>query len=117
MKFELIREQPAKIDQLGSHSKVANALVQLLSPTLSVRSIGLLGRWGSGKSTTVNLARLALDAASDNSPKPLFFEYDAWAQQSDPPRRAFLESLAHFLAENNAAPADAWKKDIDYPKL
>lgn len=61
-----------------------------------VKTIGILGGWGSGKSTIVGLVQ---NMFNENLSGPRFhcFTYDAWLYQSDPPRRSFLEALLAFL--------------------
>ncbi|MGI4817501.1 MAG: P-loop NTPase fold protein [Janthinobacterium lividum] len=110
---KLIREVPGEIDELGSHTKVATALTELLSSSFDARVIGLLGRWGSGKSTTINIAQTLTSAKSQSTTKTPFFVYDAWAQQSDPPRRAFLEALVRYLVKEGIVTEKAFKDEID----
>ncbi len=79
-------------------------------PDLKV--IGLLGAWGSGKSTVVRLLQKHLDADADGL-QTYCFNYDAWLHQNDPPRRAFLEALIYFLAKNNLTDLAAWQSQLD----
>ena len=64
----------------------------------SGRSIALVGDWGSGKSTVVELLKKQLS----NTQTHLFI-YDAWAHQGDSLRRAFLDDLIVSLDGKLAA--------------
>lgn len=68
------------------HTEIAEALAEALRLDPELRVIGLVGKWGSGKSKILRIAR-------DLTPSMHFFTYDAWLHQSDAPRRAFLEDL------------------------
>ncbi len=93
--LNFIVDSPADEDSLRAHGRVANAIAVVLAEQPQIKTIGLLGGWGSGKSTVVRLVERRL-ARSDGSGR-LCFVYDAWLRQSDPPRRAFLEGLIGFL--------------------
>jgi energy-coupling factor transporter ATP-binding protein EcfA2 len=82
-------------DSFGPHGRVASAIAQVIRDNRNLKVIGLLGPWGSGKSTVVNLVKEAL--SEDTKVETCFFTYDAWVHQNDPPRRAFLDALIHFL--------------------
>ncbi|WP_049630946.1 translation initiation factor IF-2 associated domain-containing protein [Cellvibrio sp. pealriver] len=74
-------EIPAKEDKLN-RQKLVNALaVNLVSPTNNHhRAIGLLGEWGSGKSTVLDLLKQRLQES--NSEQPFIFgEFNAWAYE------------------------------------
>ncbi|KAA0068494.1 P-loop NTPase fold protein [Rhodanobacter sp. T12-5] len=82
-------------DSFGPHGKVASAIAEVIRDNRNLKVVGLLGPWGSGKSTVVNLVQEAL--SKDTKVETCFFTYDAWVHQNDPPRRAFLDALIHFL--------------------
>lgn len=92
---KIISDVPEDKDYFGPHNKVALALAELVCSEQGGKSIGLEGSWGSGKTTVVNLLRAELSKSSDFSIVP----FDAWAHESDPLRRTFLESLnRHFIS-------------------
>jgi hypothetical protein len=110
-KLNFIQDEPAAEDFFKSHSRVAHAVVAAVQGNPSLKVIGLLGQWGSGKSTAIKLIREALDRSEDGI-KTYLFPYDAWLQQRDPPRRAFLESLIYFLEENKLSTYEKWREQL-----
>jgi hypothetical protein len=88
-----IRERGEPTDEFGAHSRLAQALGRALTDNPPLQVVGLLGKWGSGKSTVVHLVEAELH---DKAVR--FFLYDAWLHQSDAPRRAFLEELMRWTA-------------------
>ena len=71
------------------HSKVAPALQEILENESCVHTIGLFSRWGTGKSTVIEMIR--------NEFKYPMFVFDAWKYQDDSLRRIFLIKLVEFL--------------------
>lgn len=96
-----IIEKPAVTDKLDGHSRVAKALAYSVLDDQRLQYIGLIGTWGSGKSTVMSLfSKLVTESDKNN----IVFLYDAWAHQSDPPRRSFLEELEGFLEPELSLP-------------
>lgn len=88
-----IIDTPATEDQIAAHGRIASAIAQVVRDG-RVKIVGVLGEWGSGKSTVISLAQAQLKS----TPAPIAcFTFDAWQHQSDPQRRAFLEALVRFL--------------------
>ena len=86
-KTTLLDDSPATSDAFGAHQRIAGAVLQLVENEPGGKAIALIGQWGSGKSTVVNLAQNA-------APKNVgVFVFDAWAHQGDPLRRTFLEEF------------------------
>lgn len=112
MKINLVKDEAAQTDAFGGHGWVATTLVGLLRDTEDVRFVGLLGPWGSGKSTVVRLAEDELRASS-SKPENVVFTYDAWLHQSDPPRRAFIEAFIAYLVERGISTEDEWQAELD----
>ena len=100
-------------DFFGSHQRVADAIVSVIDTSQQTKVIGILGPWGSGKSTIVRLVEGGLSKQPTEGKHTFFFSYDAWLHQNDPPRRSFLESLIRFLVSQNVTTADKWKDDLD----
>jgi len=98
-------------DRVGSHDRVAKACASVISTNDDLKVIGLLGPWGSGKSTVVRLIQRELKA--DETLQTHVFCYDAWLHQSDPPRRAFLETLLQFLIDHDLTTQDRWQTQLD----
>ena len=76
-----------------THQKIAEHLYDLITdeetPGLS---IGIEGKWGSGKSTVIGILNEKLKSLSDT----FVFYIDTWAHEGDHLRRIFLEK---FIAE------------------
>ena len=105
-----LRDAAADEDFFGSHARVADAIISIVDADDRHNVIGLLGPWGSGKSTVIKL----LESKLLESQKPtLLFTYDAWLHQSDPPRRAFLERFLAFLQSHSLATEEKWKEAMD----
>jgi GTPase SAR1 family protein len=100
-------------DFFGSHERVADAIVSVIEHSKQTRVIGILGPWGSGKSTIIRLIENKLSQKHPTEKTCYFFSYDAWLHQNDPPRRSFLESLIRFLVAQKITTADRWSGDLD----
>lgn len=89
----ILTDDPTPVDELGNaHSRVATAIAVLVRQGLkSGRSIALTGSWGSGKSSVIEMLRGQLEQQNTPDYEPSLLLFDAWANQGDPLRRAFLE--------------------------
>lgn len=109
--LNFIADNVAEEDAFNSHSRIATAVAGVIRQNKDLKVIGLLGSWGSGKSTVVNFIQNLLRA--DHSQGEFHcFNYDAWLHQSDPPRRAFIENLIRFLVEEKLTTEVNWESDI-----
>lgn len=108
-----IRDTPADDDFFSTHTRVAAAIVRAINENPEIKVIGLLGRWGSGKSTVANKVVELLEERRAKGFR--VFTYDAWLHQSDPLRRSFLESLIRALvkAEPSAIAENKWTRELD----
>lgn len=108
----LLRDDPADADDLG---KGFDHLAQHISSLVTTRSggisIGLLGEWGRGKSSTVLMLRKKLEACTELECE--IFVFDAWTHEDDFLRRAFLESLVEFLSVREWISFPKWSKRTD----
>ncbi len=111
--LNFIRDIPARADAFdGSHRRVAKAVAVAIHTQKDLKVIGLLGGWGSGKSTVVELAKAELERAEGADTH--VFTYDAWLHQSDPPRRSFLERLIKYLLSRNVGlSSERWQARLD----
>lgn len=107
---------PSSTDEFGAHAQLADVIARVIRNDHRIKTIGVLGGWGSGKSTVVSLVAKAL-ATADRRKGIHSFTYDAWLHQSDPPRRAFLEALLSFLKgraefRDLEVSISAWRKKL-----
>ena len=79
-----------------THENIAENLYSLISDkNTSGLTIGLEGKWGSGKSTVIKILSEKLKA----NPDTFIFYIDTWAHEGDPLRRIFLESFLENVEE------------------
>lgn len=100
LSLRFIPDEPADEDYFTTHTEVARAIVSAVVSNSEIKVVGLLGRWGSGKSTVARKVIEALEDREDQAFK--VFAYDAWLHQSDPLRRSFLDSLILRLVREDA---------------
>jgi hypothetical protein len=98
--LRFIQDEPADTDFFSTHTRLAHAIVSAIEANAEIKVIGLLGRWGSGKSTVARKVIQALETHEGEGFK--VFPYDAWLHQSDPLRRSFLDSLILRLVRERA---------------
>jgi hypothetical protein len=108
-RFTFLRDVPATDDAFGSHKRIADAVANAIVDNKDIHVVGVVGPWGSGKSTVVGF----IEKAVKTQRRTYVFTYDAWLHQSDPPRRAFLEELIYFLRREKLAAPDDWQDDLD----
>ena len=115
-RISFLADQPAEADAFGSHSRVAGAVSRVIREADNINVVGLLGGWGTGKSTVVHAIREELEPSAGEGPIHVF-TYDAWLHQNDPPRRAFLEEL---IADLETIPGvidrDHWNVRFEPPR-
>ena len=92
---------------------MADAIATVIRTDLNLKVVGLLGAWGSGKSTVLKILKTKFNAAKKPEDDTRFFIYDAWVHQSDPPRRSFLETLVGFFVAEGLTTRDKWQFDLD----
>jgi predicted ABC-type transport system involved in lysophospholipase L1 biosynthesis ATPase subunit len=92
----LLKDDPATADEFGTHNKIADLIRDEILGSASGRSIALIGDWGSGKSTIIELLKGYF--TEGENPIAHLFIYDAWSHQGDSLRRAFLDDLIVSLS-------------------
>lgn len=105
--IKFIRDTAAEDDFFGTHSRIGSAIAEAIDSNPGMKIVGLLGAWGSGKSTVIKQVEKHLPE-KDQINTTLFFTYDAWLNQSDHPRRSFLDALLRFLLENGLSDEKTW---------
>lgn len=111
-RLRFIHDEAATTDEFGGHDRVASAIAQVICEDHKLKVIGLLGPWGSGKSTVVSLVQQKLNSDHEGT-KSYVFTYDAWQHQNDPPRRAFLDTLVQFLVTQELTKDEVWREKLD----
>jgi hypothetical protein len=112
-----IVDLPSSEDDFGAHGRLADVIAAIIQKDRRIKTIGILGGWGSGKSTVVRLIEERFKPKHGKQ-KLHAFTYDAWIHQSDPPRRSFLEALLASLKRRKAAfglsdeQIAAWRKQL-----
>lgn len=95
--FKFLPDEPEGADGFAGkgHERSARALANaIVKFSNDDRSIGLEGKWGSGKTNVVAIAEKELEAKYPK--KFAFFTFDLWASQSVEFRRAFLEEFLNW---------------------
>lgn len=93
IKFNFLSDQSVDEDLFDdqTHQKVANKIVDLIEHNQGKAvTIGLEGRWGSGKSTIIAIIKKIISKKHNNLQ---YFYIDAWAHEGDPLRRIILENI------------------------
>jgi len=106
----LVTDAPSDKDAFGAHGRIAQAIAQLVRNSPGGKSIGLLGTWGAGKSTVVEILRKDLEG----DPRFVVWLFDAWAHEGDSLRRMFLESLTERLRAKQWLSGKEWKERLEY---
>jgi hypothetical protein len=106
----LVTDAPSDSDAFGAHGRIAAAIASLVRNSPGGKSIGLLGTWGAGKSTVVEILRNDLQADA----RFVVWLFDAWAHEGDSLRRMFLESLTETLQKKAWLSGKEWKERLEY---
>lgn len=107
-----LEDDPASLDELGgAHGRLARALADVVAESYKGKLIGLVGTWGSGKSTVVHLLERDLEDDTTDHIDAVVFNFNAWQHEGDPLRRTFLESLIGRLQEQEWLPKESFDKE------
>lgn len=109
-KVKFLSDQPLTADREQEirfgHLEIANNLKQQLLSCPTPFTIGLFGKWGSGKTTILNILRNRL-----KDDKVAIVNFDVWKHEDDALRRTFLKELfeqlkskKHFRKEITLSP-------------
>jgi hypothetical protein len=83
-----------------THEKIAQQLFDLIMAEEDQGyPIGIEGRWGSGKSTVINLLKKKISNA-DTKKTNLFFYIDTWEHEGDPLRKVFIEAFIKQITDS-----------------
>lgn len=102
---------------LLNFSVVAETAAQLIRESNGEPiSIGISGKWGTGKSSLVKMIGNSLKKADENK-EYVFLEFNAWLYQGyDDARMALLQSVADKLVAESKSRQTAVDKAIDFAK-
>lgn len=102
-KIKFFSDQPITADREQDvrfgHLDIVNNLKKIILNCPSPFTIGLFGRWGSGKTTILNVLRKKLQ---NNKDKIAVMNFDVWKYEGDSLRRTFLKELVKQLQETSS---------------
>lgn len=82
-------------DRFG-HSGIAENLKQIIINCPSPFTVGLFGKWGTGKTSIINNLKKRLNAGTKKIPMVIF---DVWKHEGDAFRKTFLKDVVFQLKE------------------
>jgi hypothetical protein len=106
IKFRLLDDKPTSSDNFKAHDRVAASIADMIISEQGGKSISLIGHWGSGKSSIIEILKNKLKN------KCRVFIFNAWAHEGDPLRRSFLESLISFFTDNGIIKKEDWEEKL-----
>lgn len=93
-----------------THKNIAERLYSVISDSATPGlTIGLEGKWGSGKSTVIKILNEKLKKEEET----FVFYIDTWAHEGDPLRRVFLESFIEEIIQQFPKLSDKKKETLD----
>ncbi len=103
--IKFFSDQPLTTDRLQEirfgHFDIADNLRQIVVNCPLPFTVGLFGKWGSGKTTILNILRERLD-----DDKIAAVNFDVWKHESDALRRTFLKESVEQLKNKDYLPQD-----------
>jgi hypothetical protein len=105
----LLDDLPANEDAFGAHKRIAQSIRELITTENGGKAIALVGSWGGGKSTVINLLRPREKTENDDL---AVFVFDAWVHEGDPLRRTFLEKFITFLTDRRWIATPKWQRKL-----
>lgn len=113
----LDREVDNKQNDAFGHQQFAEALASLLTDPSNVPpfSVGLLGRWGTGKSTIKALATRAIEDNNQLNVRHKILTFNAWRYGNEDIKRAFLRDVFQQLGGDEEALDRALKESTSTP--
>ena len=122
MKYKILTDDAVTEDKSRNqtHKNIAEQLYNVISDSATPGlTIGIEGKWGSGKSTVIKILNEKLKGDKGT----FVFYIDTWAHEGDPLRRIFLESFIEkikktacfqSLKENIKSGLDKIQGEIQY---
>lgn len=109
---QFISDEPSREDSFDTHSDIASAIATAIETNRYLKVIGLLGHWGSGKSTVIRFLTDILTRFRPLDRTYRVFNYDAWLHQNDAPRISFMSSLIGDLQAEGIIDQDTWETKL-----
>ena len=94
MNYKFITEQPATDELKFGHKEILDTLESIVKDCDTPFTIGLFGKWGSGKSSIAENLKGRLLKGGGSIPVILF---DVWKHEGDALRRTFLKEMVKQL--------------------
>ncbi len=110
----LIRDIPSDTDSFAIHSRIAEAIIDLVERERGGISVGISGSWGSGKSTIINFIQKKFKEDHGSTSQCHLWLFDTWEHEGDHLRRMFLESMNKSLKDAKWLISEEWQNDLDY---
>ena len=97
-KIYFLSDQPLKADEISQtkfgHEGIADSVRDIILNCPDRFTIGLFGKWGTGKTTIINILKDKLQN------EKVIVEFDVWKHEGDALRRTFLKEIVKQLKEN-----------------
>ena len=104
-KIHFLSDQPLKADEISQtkfgHEGIAESVRNIILNCPTRFTIGLFGKWGTGKTTIINILKDKLQ-----NEKIAIVEFDVWKHEGDALRRTFLKEIVKQLKENKQISED-----------
>lgn len=111
-KVKFLPDQPLRFDEITQakfgHEGIAETVKNIVLTCPTPFTIGLFGRWGTGKSTITNLLQGKLEGGG-----VIVVNFDVWKYEKDSLRRTFLQSVVDVFKEKHILEKDyTLEKDL-----
>lgn len=97
--IHFLSDQPIETDEISQtkfgHEGIAETIKNIIISCPTRFTIGLFGKWGTGKTTIINRLKNKLQ-----NEKIAVVEFDVWKHEGDALRRTFLKEIVKQLKEN-----------------
>ncbi len=95
--LKFLEDIPTIKDEFGSHERIVDSIYEIIKKEKGGKAIALIGEWGSGKSSIVEMLKKKIEEKNDEIG---VFIFDSWEHEGDALRRAFINELIYFLAKD-----------------
>lgn len=103
--IHFLSDQPIETNEIGQtkfgHEGIAETIKNIIISCPTRFTIGLFGKWGTGKTTIINRLKNKLQ-----NEKIAVVEFDVWKHEGDALRRTFLKEIVKQLKEDEQISED-----------